>query len=152
MERKLTEQEFQRRVERGHPTSQIARLACVSTSKQLRWTGDKWALFNTTSGRFSEASAFVVGAMLGACVSITARKALGGSDAAMDAALANPDWPAIEQAARILLSPGSRFLTMPVITEAPQVAPQADRRGMMHVPSGPRGAGTRHRASRVMRV
>jgi len=146
--RKLTEQEFQRRVERGHPTSQIARLAAIPLKARWRWTGDKWMGFNALSGRFSEASAFAVGAMVGLSTADTARKALGGSDAAMDAALASPDWPNIESMVRILLAPGSKFLNAP--TEAPTPAqPQGQRRGLQRVPPAPAGARTRHRQSRV---
>ena len=136
-ERKLTELEIERRIERAHPASVIARLFAVSVAKRLRWTQPAWQEFNGISRKFSATSEFTVGAMLGAFVADTGRKALGGSDAAMDAALANPDWPAIEQAVRILLAPGSKFLTAP--TEAPQAAPapKAERKGMAHVPSAP---------------
>jgi len=150
-ERKLTELEIERRVDRGHPTSQIARLAAIHLKARYRSAGESWQAFNALSGRFSEASAFTVGAMIGAVVSTTAKAALGGSSDEMDRALANPDWPAIEQVVRVLLSPSSRFLTAPIEASV-QVQPQADRKGLQHVPSGPRGAGTRHRASRVMRV
>jgi len=150
--RKLTEQEFERRIERGQPASQIARLAAIHLKARYRWTGESWQAFNAISGKFSPVSEFVVGAMLGAFVADTGRKALGGSDAAMDAALANPDWANIDSMVRILLTPGSRFLTAPTEAPMPAPAPQAERRGMAHVPSGPRGAGTRHHASRVMRI
>ena len=149
--RKLTELEFERRVEREQPSARLAHLSAIHLKARWRWTGDKWMGFNALSGRFSEASGFAVGAQIGACVSTTAKIALGGSSDEMDRALEQPDWASIESMVRILLTPGSKFLTAP--TEAPvQVQPQADRKGLQHVPSGPRGAGTRHRASRVMRI
>ena len=140
-ERKLTESEVERRIERGHPASVIARLFAVSMAKRLRWDAQRaeWPLFNAVSGKFSPVSEFVVGAMIGAFVITTGKIALGGSSDEMDRALQQPDWASIEQAARVLLTPGSKFLTAP--TEAPMPAqPQTTRKGMAHVPAAPPGA------------
>jgi len=140
-ERKLTELEFRRRIEREQPSARLAHLGAIHSKARFRWTDSGWQAFNALSGRFSPVSAFAVGAQIGACVSTTAKIALGGSSDEMDRALQQPDWPAIEQAVRVLLSPGSRFLTEPVITEAPvQVQLQADRKGLQRVPSAPAGA------------
>jgi hypothetical protein len=138
-ENEKNEKEVMRRIEREQPSARLAHLSAVHLKARWRWTGDKWMGFNALSGRFSEASGFTVGAMLGAFVATTARAALGGSSDEMDAALKQPDWPAIEQAVRVLLSADSRFLTAPI--EAPvQVQPQGQRRGLQRVPSAPAGA------------
>jgi|GEM_PF-1890183 len=151
-ERKLAEAEIIKRIERGHPASQIARLAAIHLKARYRWTGESWQAFNALSGRFSEVSEFTVGALIGLFTATIGRTALGGSDAAMDAALAAPDFAAIELAARVLLTPGSKFLTAPVGAPTPAQPQAAPPRGLKHVPLAPRGAGTRHHASRVMRI
>ena len=153
-ERKLTEAEVEKRIERAHPASVIARLFCVNQSKRSRWDARRevWLAFNPIPMTFSAITDTVAGAMLGAFVATTAKSALGGSSDEMDAALKQPDWASIESMVRVLLTPGSRFLIAP-IEEPVQVQPQADRQqGMRHVPLAPRGAGTRHHASRVMRA
>ena len=141
-ETKLTEREVEKRIERGHPASTIARLFAASVSKRLRYDARRgqWMQFNAISMKFSPAPEFVVGAQIGGFVIGTARTLLAGGDERMDAALREPDWASIELAARVLLDPQSRFLTAPI--EAPQAAPapQAERRGLQHVPSAPLGA------------
>jgi hypothetical protein len=152
-ERKLTESEVERRIERAHPASMIARLAAIHLKARYRWTGESWQAFNALSGRFSPVGEFTIGALLGLFTATTGRTALSGADAATDTALANPDWPAIEQAMRVLLDPGSKFLTAPIETPMPAQAPtKAERRGLQCVPSEPAGSRTRHRQSRVMRA
>src|ERR1035437_6969889 len=115
-ERKLTELEVEKRCERAHPASVIARLFCASMSKRLRYGRAGWLQFNAISMKYSPIPEFVIGAQIGAFVIGTAGKLLEGTgDERMDVALREPDWSSIEAAARVLLEPGSRFLNAPVV-------------------------------------
>lgn len=148
-ETKLTEREVEKRCERGHPASVIARLFAVSMAKRLRWVRGAWQQYNAVSMKYSTTPDIVVGGMIGTFIS-TIGKTLLGDDEGMAAAINAPDFGAIEAACRIMLDPNSRFLTAPVAAPTPAQPQTAPPRGLKRVPSEPLGA--RRRASKAMRV
>jgi hypothetical protein len=146
----LSESEIERRIEAGHPASVLARLFAVSMRTRLRWSAGEWLQYNPISAKLSPISELEVGGLIGLFIADTARK-LATGDPAMEAAIKQPDFASIERVLRVLLTPGSRFLTMeqaaqPAANGNGQPAPPRER------PAAPPGARTRHRASRVARV
>jgi hypothetical protein len=149
-----SESEIERLIEAGHPASALARLFAVSYGTRLRWSAaggkqGRWLQYNPISAKLSPIDALEVGGLIGLFIADTARK-LAAGDPAMEAATKQPDFASIERVLRVLLAPGSKFLTAPVALPAAngngQAAPQRER------PAAPPGAGTRHRQSRMLRV